>query len=142
MHSTLSICSFRDPARAFRLRTDDLRGFRKFESVRQVMVHELAHMVFSDHDDDFKAFNSQVRPQQRGSRRGAWQHQSVAGTLSLPRLGQGAWQKVQADSVECGLWHDDFVGSVSCSDCRARSCCGRRGAFGAEGRALGALVGR
>eukprot|EP00955_Chlamydomonas_euryale_P009888 106152-Chlamydomonas_euryale.AAC.1 len=30
---------------ALRLRTDDLRGFRKYEAVRDTLVHELAHMV-------------------------------------------------------------------------------------------------
>jgi len=36
-----------------RLRTDDLRGFRKMLSVRKVLFHELAHNVHSDHDNDF-----------------------------------------------------------------------------------------
>ena len=36
-----------------RLRTDDLKGFRKILSVRKVLFHELAHNVYSDHDDNF-----------------------------------------------------------------------------------------
>jgi len=36
-----------------RLRTDDLRGFRKMESIRKVLFHELAHNVHSEHDGKF-----------------------------------------------------------------------------------------
>ena len=43
-----------------RLRTDDMMGWRKYGSVREVLCHELAHNVFSDHDNDFKALNSQL----------------------------------------------------------------------------------
>jgi hypothetical protein len=30
---------------SLRLRTDDLRGFRKYLRIRETLVHELAHMV-------------------------------------------------------------------------------------------------
>lgn len=36
-----------------RLRTDDLHGYRKFLSIKQVLFHELAHNVHGDHDDNF-----------------------------------------------------------------------------------------
>jgi len=36
-----------------RLRTDDLKGFRKILSIREVLYHELAHNVHSDHDSEF-----------------------------------------------------------------------------------------
>jgi hypothetical protein len=36
-----------------RIRTDDLKGFRKMLSIREVMFHELAHNVHSEHDADF-----------------------------------------------------------------------------------------
>eukprot|EP00586_Coscinodiscus_wailesii_P020536 CAMPEP_0172509242 /NCGR_PEP_ID=MMETSP1066-20121228/218634_1 /TAXON_ID=671091 /ORGANISM="Coscinodiscus wailesii, Strain CCMP2513" /LENGTH=365 /DNA_ID=CAMNT_0013287627 /DNA_START=135 /DNA_END=1232 /DNA_ORIENTATION=+ len=36
-----------------RLRTDDLKGFRKILSIRKVLYHELAHNVYSDHDNNF-----------------------------------------------------------------------------------------
>ncbi len=39
-----------------RLRTDDLRGFRKYEWVLEVLWHELAHNRFSDHNAEFFAF--------------------------------------------------------------------------------------
>lgn len=37
-----------------RLRTDDLRGFRKYEKIRETLMHELAHNEFGDHDNSFK----------------------------------------------------------------------------------------
>eukprot|EP01034_Spumella_vulgaris_P020674 gene20674-26500_t len=33
-----------------RLRTDDMKGFRKILSIRKVLCHELAHNVHSEHD--------------------------------------------------------------------------------------------
>lgn len=36
-----------------RLRTDDLKGFRKILSIRNVLFHELAHNVHSKHDTNF-----------------------------------------------------------------------------------------
>lgn len=36
-----------------RLRTDDLQGLRKYESVREVLLHELVHNKFSEHNADF-----------------------------------------------------------------------------------------
>ncbi|GAX82086.1 hypothetical protein CEUSTIGMA_g9514.t1 [Chlamydomonas eustigma] len=44
-----------------RLRTDDLRGFRKYESIRDTLIHELAHMVHSEHDAAFKQLNSELK---------------------------------------------------------------------------------
>ena len=39
---------------ALRLRTDDLKGFRKYDVIIRTLLHELAHMTYSDHDDNFK----------------------------------------------------------------------------------------
>ena len=44
-----------------RIRTDDLKGFRKMESVLTVLYHELAHNEISEHNDEFKALNSQIK---------------------------------------------------------------------------------
>ncbi|KAJ2158757.1 hypothetical protein GGF46_003538 [Coemansia sp. RSA 552] len=44
---------------ALRLRTDDLEGFRDYLAVRQVLMHELAHMVWDAHDDNFHRLNRQ-----------------------------------------------------------------------------------
>jgi hypothetical protein len=43
-----------------RLRTDDLKGFRKILSIRKVLCHELAHNVHSEHDDNFYVLMRQV----------------------------------------------------------------------------------
>jgi hypothetical protein len=43
-----------------RLRTDDLQGFRKLQSIKQVLYHELAHNVYSDHDDNFFQLMRQI----------------------------------------------------------------------------------
>ena len=46
---------------SMRLRTDDLKGFRKYDAIRQTLIHELAHMVYSEHDNSFKELNSQLK---------------------------------------------------------------------------------
>jgi hypothetical protein len=43
-----------------RLRTDDLKGFRKRLTIRKVLYHELAHNVHSDHDGQFYNLMNQV----------------------------------------------------------------------------------
>ncbi|XP_072973376.1 uncharacterized protein [Typha angustifolia] len=45
---------------SLRLRTDDLKGFRKYESIKKTLLHELAHMVYSEHDANFFALNNQL----------------------------------------------------------------------------------
>ncbi|KAL5729786.1 hypothetical protein ACHQM5_002686 [Ranunculus cassubicifolius] len=45
---------------SLRLRTDDLKGFRKYQSIKKTLLHELAHMVYSEHNADFKALDSQL----------------------------------------------------------------------------------
>ena len=43
-----------------RIRTDDLRGFRKMLFIRKVLFHELAHNVFSEHDGSFFQLMRQI----------------------------------------------------------------------------------
>ncbi|KAG0555120.1 hypothetical protein KC19_12G146000 [Ceratodon purpureus] len=45
---------------SLRLRTDDLRGFRKYESIKKTLLHELAHMVHDEHDEKFNALDRQL----------------------------------------------------------------------------------
>ncbi|WOH02644.1 hypothetical protein DCAR_0522033 [Daucus carota subsp. sativus] len=45
---------------SLRLRTDDLKGFRKYQSIKKTLLHELAHMVYSEHDAKFFALDSQL----------------------------------------------------------------------------------
>jgi hypothetical protein len=35
---------------SLRLRTDDMKGFRKYARIRETLVHELAHMVSKGED--------------------------------------------------------------------------------------------
>jgi len=46
---------------SLRLRTDDLKGFRRYDGIRLTLIHELAHMVHTEHDIPFKELNSQLR---------------------------------------------------------------------------------
>lgn len=43
-----------------RLRTDDWKGLRRYESIRRVLMHELAHNEISPHNAEFKALNSEL----------------------------------------------------------------------------------
>ena len=43
-----------------RLRTDDMKGFRKILSIRKVLCHELAHNVHSEHDVKFYVLMRQI----------------------------------------------------------------------------------
>nr|XP_027190362.1 uncharacterized protein LOC101491364 isoform X6 [Cicer arietinum] len=45
---------------SLRLRTDDLKGFRKYESIKKTLLHELAHMIYSEHDANFYALDRQL----------------------------------------------------------------------------------
>jgi hypothetical protein len=43
-----------------RIRTDDVKGFRKMLSIRKVLFHELAHNVHSEHNQDFFQLMRQI----------------------------------------------------------------------------------
>jgi hypothetical protein len=43
------------------IRTDDLKGFRKMISIREVIYPELAHNVHSEHDDNFFRLMRQIK---------------------------------------------------------------------------------
>ena len=38
-----------------------VQGFRRYLSIRDTLCHELAHMVYGEHDNKFKTLNSQIR---------------------------------------------------------------------------------
>merc|ERR1712181_3865 len=44
-----------------RIRTDDLQGFRKMLSIREVLYHELAHNVHSEHNNEFFQLMRQIK---------------------------------------------------------------------------------
>lgn len=37
-----------------------LQGFRRYEKILETLLHELVHIVWGDHDDNFKQLNSQL----------------------------------------------------------------------------------
>lgn len=37
-----------------------MQGFRRYQKIRETLVHELTHMVWGDHDNNFKQLNSQL----------------------------------------------------------------------------------
>ena len=43
-----------------RLRTNDMHGFRKYDRIRETLVHELTHNVWGEHDNNFKELNSRL----------------------------------------------------------------------------------
>ncbi|KAJ1340688.1 hypothetical protein BSLG_004782 [Batrachochytrium salamandrivorans] len=45
---------------SLRLRTDRLDGFRMYSSLRDVLIHELAHMTHSEHNSQFHALNREL----------------------------------------------------------------------------------
>jgi hypothetical protein len=55
---------------ALRLRTDLLDGFRNFDSILRIFLHELAHMIYSGHGDDFLQLNRQLNKQYDDYNRG------------------------------------------------------------------------
>lgn len=72
-----------------RLRTDDLKGFRQYDRIKETLIHELAHMVWGDHDNNFKEFNSKLRRQAQaadwtapGARMVSGQAAAIAPTLA------------------------------------------------------------
>lgn len=46
---------------ALRLRTDDFKGFRHYHVIIQTLLHELAHMVYGEHDRNFWNLYRQLR---------------------------------------------------------------------------------
>ncbi|RHZ60536.1 hypothetical protein Glove_352g15 [Diversispora epigaea] len=45
---------------SLRLRTDDMEGFRIYSSIREILLHELAHNVWGKHDKNFHCLNRQL----------------------------------------------------------------------------------
>ncbi|KAJ1440888.1 WLM domain-containing protein, partial [Ochromonadaceae sp. CCMP2298] len=43
-----------------RLRTDDMKGFRKMLTIKKVLCHEMAHNEHGDHDSSFYVLMRQI----------------------------------------------------------------------------------
>lgn len=86
---------------SLRLRTDDLKGFRRYDRIRETLIHELAHMVHGEHNNAFKEFNSQLRREAEAlDWRGSAAARSIgaAAVAVAPTLG-GADVAVAADAM-------------------------------------------
>ena len=46
---------------ALRLRTDDFKSFRKYESVANTLIHELSHNIFGPHNDQFWTLYNELK---------------------------------------------------------------------------------
>jgi len=79
---------------SLRIRTDDLKGFRKILSIRKVLFHELAHNVHSEHDGKFFQLMRQIEREcseldwtnghgLSGAAENATVHEFTAGTYRL-----------------------------------------------------------
>eukprot|EP00803_Ostreobium_quekettii_P008901 evm.model.scf_770.4 EVM.evm.TU.scf_770.4 scf_770:24332-27050(-) len=87
---------------SLRLRTDDLKGFRKYLKIRETLVHELAHMVWSEHDNNFKSLNSQLLRECDEFNR-----QSQSGHVL------GGWEIQRQDSEDMEQWQTEYPETVS-----------------------------
>lgn len=80
---------------SLRLRTDDLRGFRRYDRICETLMHELAHMVHSEHDNAFKTLNSELRSecerlQRHASTSGEWTSEAASLDFAKSSLPSGA----------------------------------------------------
>lgn len=95
-----------------RLRTDDLKGFRKILSIRKVLFHELAHNVHSEHDGEFFKLMRKVEKEcneldwtKDGNKLGGVGGHSTdyfGNTLGDPLLYQGGTYRLGGDNGENG----------------------------------------
>merc|ERR1712137_1232403 len=67
-----------------RLRTDNMQGLRPLAALVPVLLHELTHNVHDEHDDQFKALNSQLSREYALHRSRLGRGATVSGTPSMP----------------------------------------------------------
>lgn len=96
-----------------RLRTDDLKGFRRYDRIKETLLHELAHMVYGSHDTDFKELNSQVWVWMGVD---GWHQESVADWMALNRA---AWCWPLCGGLSCHLKSPAPIAAAA----PARVCC-------------------
>jgi hypothetical protein len=81
-----------------RLRTDNLKGFRKILSIRKVLFHELAHNVHSEHDAEFFKLMRQIEKE--------------CNELDWTRDGHRSGGFSSANPVDGGPDHDSLLGGT------------------------------
>ncbi|CDF34428.1 unnamed protein product [Chondrus crispus] len=116
-----------------RLRTDDRMGFRPMRMIRQVLAHELAHNVFSEHDDRFKEL---MRWIEREAGKMDWRSggDTVAGGRHHERV-EGV-DPLQEATVDVGATTLGFVGRLGSSE-GAHSAPAARSVVGVAGNGFG-----
>jgi hypothetical protein len=72
---------------ALRLRTPLLDGFNSYNEIIKVMLHELAHMVFSEHDENFHRLDREL-------------NEEYAKYAHKNTLGQGSYGFLNAESMQ------------------------------------------
>jgi len=118
-----------------RLRTDDGTGLRPYHSVIPVLLHELTHNVWSEHDDRFKALCSQLtREYKELQEPGYPATRSDAGGSSHEDsgnlLGGGTATMAEARAKAFGFadavsgFADDVSGACACGQCAPPGQCG------------------
>ena len=102
-----------------RLRTDDLSGFRKPLSIRKVLYHELAHNVFSDHDNNFYRLMRQIEREaedldyrRSGQALGGTRRPAVQRSAGGEGGAQGGSGRLGGGG-DTGLWRDLDAGAMA-----------------------------
>ncbi|KAI0701480.1 WLM-domain-containing protein [Cytidiella melzeri] len=88
-----------------RLRTNLYDGFRPYRDIRRVLCHELAHNVWTGHDNNFKELNSQLNREVAEFERAA-----ADGTRHLSDFVRHAYQPSSEQEAEA---HMHVLGGVS-----------------------------
>lgn len=99
-----------------RLRTDDLQGFRRYDRIRETLIHELAHNVFPNHDRDFKELNSKLNKEMKEM---DWRNSPEAKTVSGSRASSFAPTLIQTSQEGQGITKGKITGFATNS--RAKS---------------------
>ncbi|XP_020673300.1 uncharacterized protein LOC110092934 [Dendrobium catenatum] len=102
---------------SLRLRTDDLKGFRKYESIKKTLLHELAHMVHSEHDTKFLALEKQLNEEAASLDWSKTRSQTLSGQKVSNHYNNDVDYLLEADDVG----HRLGGGSNSFSTARASS---------------------
>lgn len=94
-----------------RLRTDDLQGFRKMESIRQVLYHELAHNVHSEHDDQFFQLMRQI---ERECKALDWTHgEGLSASVDVPAF-EGGTHRLGGDAAPEDMSPQERAAQAAC----------------------------
>lgn len=121
---------------SLRLRTDDMKGFRQYATIMRTLLHELAHMVWSEHDNNFKELNSELTREYHAK---SWDSSSNSGY----RLGSGSYSRQEEEDdpddvmAQAKAWSGSRVGTGPADILLHGMDPGNAAAFAALGRLQG-----